>query len=65
MLRYYMTPETRDALIVESQRRIAARAARNASRASPQAPDEREAPSVVDLEAWRAEHRKAIEHAGG
>ena len=32
MLRYYMTPETRQAVIAESNRLIAARAAMNASR---------------------------------
>jgi hypothetical protein len=33
MLRYYMTPETRQAVIAESNRLIATRAAMNASRA--------------------------------
>ena len=46
MLRYYMTPETRQALIDESNRLIATRAATHASRKEP---DDTEAgPSSVE-----------------
>jgi hypothetical protein len=48
MLRYYMTPETRQAVIAESNRLIATRAAMNGSRSRGDSHDPDTEPSSVE-----------------
>ena len=54
MLRYYMTPETRQAVIAESNRLIAERAALNAARKQP---DTGHADELFDGEPFSAQDR--------